>query len=76
MRQPQTETIKWMPYPDNEPEDNDSYFVQVTNSWGKEFVTAEWRDSVFTISTDTHYSVYRILDNVIAYAEMPKGYKG
>ena len=80
MRQPQTETIKWMPYPENKPAKMGNYYV--TFLVGVNGLLEKNTDVAFY---DWNYCGQDVIGErwifsnsniiVIAYAELPKGYK-
>jgi len=77
-RQPQTEELVWLPFPENKPEVNGEYLVQfLFHNDRKRFETCDyditglWFDGegyMYSKSTEN-------LDCVLAWAEKPKGYK-
>lgn len=78
MRQPTTETITWMPYPENKP--------PLTNSFMGGRLKEEYRTTLPYLVTcydrveEILWDGYKWLDidndEVVAFAKMPKGYGG
>jgi len=77
------ETITWIPYPDNKPEKYAWYLVTGINEDGVVYVTSlsfnpsdnkGFFDLNYDAYEDANDNVYEGYENVIAYAELPKGY--
>lgn len=72
MNKPITVELIFYPYPKYKPKKEGSYLVQLRHYNNSEFQDDCWYE--YTIQGETHYGwVYFIDDDIIAWAEMPKG---
>lgn len=76
MRNPQTVSLTWLPYPENKPNISGPYFIQDGHGiniayWSQPKRRFSGKKKIMSNGQDQH----RVLWNIIAYAELPEPYR-
>lgn len=75
MRNPQTVSITWIPFPQKKPKYDNVYLVTFKNGSSKCIQRAVWRGKKFCVIEDPAYYGWDFCQNIIAYAELPEPYR-
>ena len=70
----QVEMIKWLPYPENKPEKNDTYYSVTICINGNKYAYLLYWTGLTWVDYGRYESIDNVNDKVIAFAEKPKPY--